>query len=208
MKKLLLLCCLLVSVIGITGCGQSSSEAKTEASAAQQADSNQTSQTAQASSKTLVVYYSASGYTERIAQIIGEQVGADVIGMEPVDPYTDADLNYRNESSRVVREHDDPALQDVKLKNAVLPNWQQYDTVYVGYPIWWHDAAWPIFDFIKSNDFTGKTVIPFATSYSSPLENSDKTLANMAGTGNWLPGKRFDSHASEDEVKAWLAELK
>lgn len=102
------------------------------------------------------------------------------------------------------REHDDSSLRDVPLKTTSVENWDSYSSVFIGYPIWWGIAAWPVDNFIKNNDFAGKTVIPFATSTSSGMGNSGKNLENMAGSGNWQDGKRFSSGASESEVKAWV----
>lgn len=95
-------------------------------------------------------------------------------------------------------------LRDVELASTTVPNWDTYDTVFIGYPIWWGIAAWPTDGFVKANDFTGKTVIPFCTSASSGIGDSGKLLEEEAGTGNWLDGMRFRSSASEDDVKSWV----
>ena len=84
------------------------------------------------------------------------------------------------------------------------PDWDSYETVFIGYPIWWGIAAWPVDGFIAANDFTGKTVIPFCTSASSGLGESGDLLEEMAGTGDWLAGERFSSGVSEEDVKAWV----
>lgn len=158
--------------------------------------------------KTLVVYFSATGSTERIANLIAEETGADVFALEPVEPYTDADLNWRDEGSRVVYEHEHPESQsEVELNQIVLENWDEYDTVYLGYPIWWGIAAWPVNQFVAGNDFTDKTVIPFCTSSSSGLGESGALLAEMAGTGDWLEGMRFSSYAEESDVLEWVRGL-
>lgn len=96
------------------------------------------------------------------------------------------------------------SLRDVELASTTVPNWDTYDTVFIGYPIWWGIAAWPTDGFVKANDFTGKTVIPFCTSASSEIGDSGKLLEEEAGTGNWLDGMRFRSSASEDDVKSWV----
>ena len=154
--------------------------------------------------KTLIVYYSATGSTERIASIMAEKIDADVFELEPVQPYTDDDLNWTNNDSRVVYEHEHPEAQsEVALKQTTPDNWDEYDTVFIGYPIWWGIAAWPVNQFVSSNDFTGKTVIPFCTSASSGIGQSGELLAEMAGTGEWLAGERFSSYADEDEIVAW-----
>ena len=157
--------------------------------------------------KTLVVYYSATNNTEAVAGYIAEATGADLFELVPVEPYTAEDLDWTDRDSRVSREHDDETLRVVELENAVPDNWDEYDTVFIGYPIWWGIAAWPVDSFISSNDFTGKTVIPFCTSSSSGLGQSGELLRDAAGTGNWLEGQRFQSRASEDTVKEWVASL-
>ncbi len=157
--------------------------------------------------KTLVVYFSATNNTEAVAGYIAEATGADIFELIPTEPYTSADLDWTDRDSRVSREHDDESLRAVELENAVPDNWGDYDTVFVGYPIWWGIAAWPVNGFIAANDFTGKTVIPFCTSSSSGLGESGELLEEAAGTGNWLEGQRFRSGASEDDVKDWVAGL-
>lgn len=154
-------------------------------------------------SKTLVVYYSAQGHTENIAKQIASNLNADTFEIVPENDYTKEDLNYNNQNSRVTKEHNDESLRDIKLKNTNVENWQDYDTILIGYPIWWGIAAWPVNNFIKGNDFTGKIVIPFCTSASSSLGNSGKLLAEMAKTGTWLDGHRFSSSASSETIKEW-----
>ena len=88
-----------------------------------------------------------------------------------------------------------------------VENWDQYDTVFIGYPIWWGIAAWPVDAFVAANDFTGKTVISFCTSSSSGLGESGTLLAELAGTGEWLEGTRFSSRVTAEDVQAWLDEL-
>ena len=159
-------------------------------------------------SKTLVVYYSATGSTERIANMIAEETGADVFVITPVEPYTDEDLNWTNDNSRVAYEHDHPEAQnEVALTEITPENWDNYDTVYIGYPIWWGIAAWPVNQFVIGNDFTGKAVIPFCTSASSGLGQSGTLLAEAAGTGEWLEGARFSYGTEEADVQAWISGL-
>lgn len=158
--------------------------------------------------KTLVVYFSASGHTEKVANYIKDAMGADILELVPEQEYTDDDLNYSDSDSRVCKEHDDESLRDVKLKVTTPENWSDYDTVFIGYPIWWGIAAWPVDNFVKGNDFTGKTVIPFCTSASSSLGQSGQLLSEMAGTGDWQEGMRFRSGAGESDVKAWVESLK
>ncbi|MBP3477741.1 MAG: flavodoxin [Lachnospiraceae bacterium] len=157
--------------------------------------------------KTLVVYFSATGNTEGAANYIAAATDADAFELEPKDPYTDADLDWTDDNSRVVYEHDNPDARDIELVAATVPDWESYDTVFIGYPIWWGIAAWPVDSFVKANDFTGKTVVPFCTSSSSGLGESGELLAELTGTGDWLEGKRFSSGVTEDAVQTWIEEL-
>ena len=157
--------------------------------------------------KTLVVYYSATGNTEQAANYIAQVTGGDLFALEPVEPYTTEDLNYSNEDSRVSYEHENPDARQVELTASTVENWEEYDTIFLGYPIWWGIAAWPVDGFIEANDFTGKTVIPFCTSASSGLGESGQLLAEMAGTGNWLEGQRFSSSVSQEDIQAWVESL-
>lgn len=195
----------------LTACG-SSNHAESRTSTSQTTESETetvTEQTAETTGdgKTLVVYYSASGNTEAVANVIAEVTGGDLFELEPTTPYSDADLNWTDDNSRVTREHENEDERDVELVSATVENWDSYDTVFVGYPIWWGIAAWPVDGFIEANDFTGKTVIPFATSSSSGLGESGELLAEMAGTGNWQEGMRFRSGVSADDVTGWVEEL-
>lgn len=155
----------------------------------------------------LVAYYSAQGHTEAVAQTIADTLGADLFAITPEMPYADEDLNYTNPDSRVSREHDDESLRAVALAQTTPEGWDGYDTVFVGYPIWWGIAAWPTDGFVEGNDFSGKTVIPFCTSASSPIGESGANLEELAGTGTWLEGQRFRSSASGDDVTDWLDTL-
>ena len=160
--------------------------------------------------KTLVIYFSATGNTKAAAEAIAAATGGDLLELEPAEPYTSADLDYNNADSRVSREHDDETLRDVALKTTTVANWADYDTVYIGYPIWWGIAAWPVDTFVKANDFTGKTVIPFCTSATSDIGDSGKLLAQMAGTGEWLDGQPICTAAAggnHNLVGAQLAAL-
>ena len=220
MKKLTALLLSVVLVLGLAACGSAnkpaSSTTQPETSAPTEQPTtgpSESSSTAPAESepetqpetgKTLVVYYSASGNTERVAKDIAEAAGADLFEIVPTEVYTSDDLDWTNPDSRVSREHDDESLRDVPLTTTEVPDWDSYDTVFIGYPIWWGIAAWPVDTFVKNNDFTGKTVIPFATSSSSGIGQSGSLLADMAGTGEWQEGQRFSSGVSSDDVQSWV----
>lgn len=204
----------IVATSMLAGCGSSSRSQtdNTESSSQNEVSSSSASETAvaddtESTGKTLVVYYSATGTTEGVAQTIADTTGGDLFEIQPVEPYTDDDLDWTNDDSRVSREHDDESLRDVDLVSTSVDNWDSYDTVFIGYPIWWGIAAWPVDGFVEANDFTGKAVIPFCTAASSGIGDSGNLLEEMAGTGNWLEGKRLDRGISEDEVKDWISDL-
>lgn len=220
MKKLTALLLSVVLVLSLAACGsankpassttQPETSAPTEQPATEPSESSSTApaesepETQPETGKTLVVYYSASGNTERVAKDIAEAAGADLFEIVPTEVYTSDDLDWTNPDSRVSREHDDESLRDVPLTTTEVADWDSYNTVFIGYPIWWGIAAWPVDTFVKNNDFTGKTVIPFATSSSSGMGQSGSLLADMAGTGEWQEGQRFSSGVSSDDVQSWV----
>ena len=203
----------------LSGCGasedtqdQSDSTAQSDQSADEtssdtEANTENTSDGVASDGKTLVVYYSATGNTEAVANYIADATGGDLFELEPIEPYTDEDLNYNDENSRVSQEYADESLRDVELVSATVEGFDEYENIFVGYPIWWQVAAWPVNQFIENNDFTGKTVIPLCTSASSGIGDSGQLLEEMAGTGNWLEGVRFRSSASEEDVVVWVDSL-
>lgn len=199
----------------LAGCGSSSesTEEDTSGQAAQEdsADEGSTdaaaSDEAETSGNVLIAYYSATGNTEAVANMIADATEGDLFELEPTEPYTDDDLNWSDDNSRVSQEHENEDQRDVELVSTTPENWDSYDTVFIGYPIWWGIAAWPVDHFVEDNDFTGKTVIPFCTSASSGIGDSGELLADMAGTGDWQEGERFQSSASEEDVVAWVDSL-
>ena len=202
-KKIAAVLLTCIMAIGLmAGCGASN----TNQSGNEEADANSenttdiTENTSTGNGKTLVVYYSASGNTKDVAEKIAKITEADLFEIEPVEPYTDDD-------SRVSREHDDESLRDVELVSTTVDNWDSYDTVYIGYPIWWGIAAWPVDNFVKENDFTGKTVIPFCTAATSGIGDSGNLLEEMTGTGDWKEGERFHGGASESDISSWIDSL-
>lgn len=192
-----------------SGTGDNTADTTTSASAdhAQSTEAASKNTNNSSSSKTLVVYYSATGSTKTVAETIASTAHADLFEITPVDPYTSEDLNWSDDNSRVSVEHNDESKRDVPLTKTTPDNWSSYDTVLIGYPIWWGGAAWPVNHFVQDNDFTGKTVIPFCTSASSGIGQSGADLAKMAGTGNWQDGERFSSGASSDSVESWVKGL-
>ncbi|MGN0502626.1 MAG: flavodoxin [Ruminococcus sp.] len=218
MKKLFLCITSILLILSFTACGSQGADNsgdKSGTSGILQSDSGNTESNNTSSEnpnnnsdrKTLVVYFSATGNTKEAAEYIASATGGDLFELVPVEPYSDEDLNWNDENSRVVYEHDNPGERNVPLVSATVDNFNEYDTVFIGYPVWWGIAAWPVNGFIEANDFTAKTVIPFCTSASSGLGDSGKLLKEAAGTGNWLDGKRFSSGVSETDVAEWIQSL-
>ena len=156
----------------------------------------------------LVVYFSAQGHTESVAEQIAANLNADLFEIIPVSEYTSDDLDWTDDNSRVSREHEDESLRNIELETTSVSNWDIYDTVLIGYPIWWGIAAWPVNTFVEANNFTGKTVIPFCTSSSSGLGESGELLAELANSGNWQAGHRFSSNPSDSDIKTWTDTLR
>ena len=181
----------------------STADSSDNADAAQSGTEDSTD-AASGSENVLVVYYSATGNTEEVANYIADATGGDLFEVEPAEPYTNDDLNWTDDNSRVSQEYADESLRDVELVTTEVENWDSYDTVFIGYPIWWGIAAWPMDTFVEANDFTGKTVIPFCTSSSSGIGDSGNLLAEEAGTGDWQDGERFRSGVDEADVQEWV----
>ena len=158
-----------------------------------------------AGTRVAVIYFSCTGNTRTAAERIRDMTGADLYELTPEQPYTSQDLSYNNDACRASQEQKDPAARP-RIAGQPL-DLSQYGTIYLGYPIWWGGSAWPVNGFVKANDFTGKTVIPFCTSASSALGQSGETLAQLAGTGDWQEGQRFGSSAARSDVADWLTGL-
>lgn len=186
----------------LTGC-----QSNNETTQTNEQPQNTETETSNQSGKTLVVYYSATGNTKAVAEMIAEETNGDLFEIEPQYPYSNEDLNWTDENSRVTREYENEDERNVELVSTTVDNWEDYGTVFVGYPIWWGIAAWPVNTFVENNDFTGKTVVPFCTSSSSGLGQSGELLAQAAGSGDWQEGQRFQSRTSASEVQEWLNEL-
>lgn len=201
-KRLLSLAVCLLVILGLAGCGstgRSASNSKKKTGVANEVSSPGTK------GKTLVVYFSATGTTKKVARIIADTEKADIYEIIPEESYTAQDLDYGNKQNRATREQGDknvrPRIQGKKI------NLEKYDTVYLGYPIWWYEEPRIIDTFVEQYDFTGKTVIPFCTSNSAGIAKSRNNLKQLAKGGNWLEGRRFSKRASDQEIRAWVKEI-
>ena len=153
--------------------------------------------------KTLIAYFSASGNTAELAKTIAQVTGGALFEIKPVQPYTSADLNWRDKNSRSSIEMNNPDSRPAIA--AIVKDIDCYDTVFVGFPIWWYVAPTIINTFLEGYDFSGKTVIPFATSGGSGMGKTDGVLRKCCSDAtNWKPGKKMSSRESVAAVKSWI----
>ncbi len=155
--------------------------------------------------KVLVAYFSATGTTKGVAEIIAGNMGADIYEIVPLEPYTNADLDWHDDSSRSTIEMNDRSCRPEI--NGAVEDMEQYDIVFIGYPIWWGEAPRIVSTFMESYSFKGKTLIPFCTSSSSGLGSSGRNLEELTGGAQWLEGMRFGGGVSEADVQAWIEGL-
>lgn len=183
--------------IMLTGCGNTDNDSSNNNSS----DSSGTGESVTA----MVVYFSATGNTEEVAQIISNYIDSPIYELEPVDPYTSEDLNYSDSNSRVSQERNDPNHL-TELVNVNFDEFDESEYIFLGAPVWWGELSWVINDFVLSNDFTGKTIIPFATASSSNFSVDD--LRHLSEEATWMEGRRFrQNEISEDNVHSWIDSL-
>lgn len=203
---------LVLSMIGtLTACGQNNNETSTatdsivvESIAESAATTNvlQESNVAESGNKVLVAYFSATHTTEGVAEKIADGLNADLYEIVPEQPYTDADLDYNDNNSRSTLE-----MADASVRPAIagsVENMDQYDVVFIGYPIWWGEAPRILSTFVESYDFSGKTVVPFCTSGGSGIGSSASNLEQLTSGATWLSGQRLKSSDSEDSIMEWV----
>ena len=235
MKKMISIIAVAALTFALTACGGSSQAAATDTQAAENsapAAAEEQKETAEAAEQTeaqpeaaqetaekpaneapaatdhsdvLVVYFSATGTTEGVAERIANVTGADVYEILAAEPYTEADLNYNDNSSRSTTEQNDKSVrpeigsEDISLEG--------YTTIYLGFPIWWGEEPRILDTFVEKYNFDGITVIPFCTSGSSGIGRSGSNMEELAGSGTWLEGERFSGGVSEEELKSWIEGL-
>lgn len=181
-------------------------EAQTDASTAEaEADTTEVASSENADAQethVLVAYFSATHTTEGVAKTLADVAGADLYEITPEEPYTDADLDYNDNNSRTTKEMNDPSARPAI--SGSVENMDQYDIVFVGYPIWWGDAPRIMSTFVESYDLSGKIIVPFCTSASSSIGSSADNLAALTSGANWLDGQRFSGGASADDISSWV----
>ena len=180
-----------------------------ETTAAAQTQAAQTTAAAAASaahSDVLVAFFSATGTTKGVAERIASVTGGDLYEIVPANPYSAADLNYNDRSSRSTKEQNDKSARpEIGSKDISL---EGYTTIYLGFPIWWGEEPRILDTFAEKYKFDGITVIPFCTSGGSGIGRSGPNMAALAGSGTWLDGKRFSGNVSEADLKSWIESLK
>ena len=156
-------------------------------------------------SKKLVAYFSASGVTESVARTLAQTADADLYKIQPEVPYTSADLDWMDKKSRSSLEMNDPASRPAIVTGDL--DLSSYDVIFLGFPVWWYVAPTIINTFLETYDFAGKTVIPFATSGSSGIENSEKKLQQQYPSINWKSGKLLNGHLDSTALASWVKTL-
>ena len=224
MKKVIALLTVMIFIFALAGCGANSTEEQKAASTSETQsettaqknetpttandettaanDATEQPQTNESTNKTLVVYFSATGTTKGVAEQIASVTGADTYEILAAQPYSEADLNWNDSNSRTTIEQNDKSVRPEIGSDEI--SLDGYDTIFIGYPIWWGEEPRIMDTFVESYDFTGKTVIPFCTSGGSGIGSSGSNLASNAGTGNWLEGERL---SSSSDIEDWINDL-
>lgn len=229
MKRILSMVCICSLLFALAACGSQSNGTDNadstaepsvlqtdEAQDEEQADSSvppseeeedeQADAEPESNAKILVAYFSATGTTKTLAEYAADAMAADLYEIIPEEPYTDEDLDYGNDQSRSSLEMNDPDARP-SISGSV-ENMEQYDIIFLGYPIWWGDSPRIIASFVESYDFSGKTIVPFCTSGGSGIGSSAKNLHDLAASDvTWLDGERLKSDSSRDDIVNWIGGL-
>lgn len=219
MKKIMAFFLASFMAISLAACGSSGGSAETSAPESSIVKSDATEETEETKgtetesaadtgteeAKILVAYFSATHTTEGVAGKIANGLNADLYEIVPEEPYTDEDLDYNDDNSRSTIEMNDPTARPAI--SGTVENMDQYDTVFIGYPIWWGDAPRIVSTFMESYDFSGKTIIPFCTSGGSGLGSSASNLEQLTSGAAWLDGKRLNGSDSQETVMEWVNSL-
>lgn len=218
MKKAIAILLSLTMILGLAACGNSASQTEKpsteDTSVESKADTNSAENSTDKENtdnqdvqdhKVLVAYFSATGTTKGVAEHIANGLNADIYEIVPEDPYTDADLNYNDNNSRTTIEMNDPNARPAI--SGSVENMEQYDIIFVGYPIWWGEAPRIVSTFMESYDFSGKTIVPFCTSGGSGIGSSASNLERLTSGATWLDGRRLNDSDSQDTVMEWVNSL-
>lgn len=206
MKKTIIILLSLLVVLGLVACGNTTNQ--TELSPEEDVTDTQPEETEapeEQEIKVLVAYFSATNTTEGVAEHIASGLNADLYEIVPEEPYTDADLNYNDNNSRTTIEMNNPDARPA-IEGSV-ENMEQYDIMFIGFPIWWGDAPRIVSTFMESYDFSGKTIIPFCTSGGSGMGSSAANLERLTSGVQWLEGRSFSGSDSRDTIMEWVNSL-
>ncbi len=154
------------------------------------------------SKKILVAYFSASGVTARVAEEIAKATGADLYEIRPAEPYSSADLDWTDKKSRSTIEMNDPACRPAIAGPAA--DIKQYETVFIGFPIWWYVEPRIVDTFLESHDFSGKTVIPFATSGGSSISGAEKSIKELCPAAKVARGRLLNGSGAGEWAKSMI----
>ena len=218
MKKAIVILLSLTMILGLTACGNSASKTKQPSTEDTFVESKADTESAETSTnmentdnqdaqehKTLVAYFSATVTTKGVAEHIANGLNADIYEIVPEEAYTDADLDYNDNNSRTTIEMNDPDARPAI--SGSVENMEQYDIIFVGYPIWWGEAPRIVSTFMESYDFSGKTIVPFCTSGGSGIGSSASNLERLTSGATWLDGRRLNGSDSQDTVMEWVNSL-
>ena len=218
MKKAIAILLSLTMILGLTACGNSASKTKQPSTEDTFVESKADTESAETSTnmentdnqdaqehKILVAYFSATGTTKGVAEHIANGLNADIYEIVPEEAYTDADLDYNDNNSRTTIEMNDPDARPAI--SGSVENMEQYDIIFVGYPIWWGEAPRIVSTFMESYDFSGKTIVPFCTSGGSGIGSSASNLERLTSGATWLDGQRLNGSDSQDTVMEWVNSL-
>ena len=218
MKKAIVILLSLTMILGLTACGNSASKTKQPSTEDTFVESKADTESAETSTnmentdnqdaqehKILVAYFSATGTTKGVAEHIANGLNADIYEIVPEEAYTDADLDYKDNNSRTTIEMNDPEARPAI--SGSVENMEQYDIIFVGYPIWWGEAPRIVSTFMESYDFSGKTIVPFCTSGGSGIGSSASNLERLTSGATWLDGRRLNGSDSQDTVMEWVDSL-
>lgn len=218
MKKAIVILLSLTMILRLTACGNSASKTKQPSTEDTFVESKADTESAETSTnmentdnqdaqehKILVAYFSATGTTKGVAEHIANGLNADIYEIVPEEAYTDADLDYNDNNSRTTIEMNDPDARPAI--SGSVENMEQYDIIFVGYPIWWGEAPRIVSTFMESYDFSGKTIVPFCTSGGSGIGSSASNLERLTSGATWLDGRRLNGSDSQDTVMEWVNSL-
>ena len=218
MKKAIAILLSLTMILGLAACGNSASQTEQPSTEDTSVESKGDTESAENGTdmentdnqdvqnhKALVAYFSATGTTKGVAEHIANGLNADIYEIVPEEPYTDADLDYNDNNSRTTIEMNDPDARPAI--SGSVENMEQYDTVFIGYPIWWGEAPRIASTFMESYDFSGKTIVPFCTSGGSGIGSSASNLERLTSGATWLDGRRLNGSDSQDTVMEWVNSL-